>query len=194
MTAERKKKTIEELKKKLPDALSKLAGKSISAVEFGKLTIAEVPSVLLLLELKVEHDAFSKLAKPGLVKNIMEVAFLFFPSICEKSASGFNPPSSSCPPPLRWLLLKSSPPPGRVSKHPFARIRRAHEGDASSEDEDGGTGIEINPPGKDPPPAPVGSVVEVNVTADMAAEASQIGIRIYTTTEYEEDGAMFFFY
>jgi hypothetical protein len=34
----------------------------------------------------------------------------------------------------------------------------------------------------------------VNVTADMAAEASQIGIRIYTTTEYEEDGAMFFFY
>ena len=46
MTAERKKKTIEELKKKLPEALSKLAGKSISAVAFGKLTIAETPSVL----------------------------------------------------------------------------------------------------------------------------------------------------
>jgi hypothetical protein len=146
MTAERKKKTIEELKKKLPDALSKLAGKSISAVEFGKLTIAEVPSVLLLLELKVEHDAFSKLAKPGLVKNIMEVAFLFFPSICEKSASGFNPPSSSCPPPLRWLLLKIGPPPDRVSKRPVARIRRAREGDASTitEYEDDGAMVSRN--------------------------------------------------
>ena len=39
-------------------------------------------------------------------------------------------------------------------------------------------------------PPPVGSVVEVNVTADMGAEASQIGIRICTITEYEDDGAM----
>jgi hypothetical protein len=47
---------------------------------FGKLTIAEMPSVLLL-ELKVEYDTFSKLTKPGLVKNVMEVAFLFYPNI-----------------------------------------------------------------------------------------------------------------
>jgi hypothetical protein len=32
-------------------------------------------SSVLFLELKVEHGAFSKLTKPGLVKNIMEVAF-----------------------------------------------------------------------------------------------------------------------
>jgi hypothetical protein len=37
---------------------------------------------------------------------------------------------------------------------------------------------------------PVGSVVEVNVTADMAAEVSQIGIRICTIVEHEDDGAM----
>jgi hypothetical protein len=52
------------------------------------------------------------------------------------------------------------------------------------------TGIGINPPGKEPPPPPVGSVVEVNVTADMAAEASQIGIHICAITECEDDGAM----
>jgi hypothetical protein len=46
MIAERKEEDIEELKKKLPDALSKLAGKPISNVAFGKLTIAEMPSVL----------------------------------------------------------------------------------------------------------------------------------------------------
>jgi hypothetical protein len=46
----------------------------INAVAFGKLTIAEISSVLLL-ELKVEYDTFSKLTKPGLVENIMEVAF-----------------------------------------------------------------------------------------------------------------------
>ena len=75
MAVERKKKNIEELKEKLPGALSKLAGKpiSISAVAFGKLTITEIPSVLLL-ELKVECGTFSKLTKPGLVENIMEVA------------------------------------------------------------------------------------------------------------------------
>jgi hypothetical protein len=46
MAAERKEKTIGELKKNPPDALSKLAGKSISAVAFDKLAIAEISSVL----------------------------------------------------------------------------------------------------------------------------------------------------
>ena len=89
---------------------------------------------------------------------------------------------SSYPPTQNW------PPPDRVSKRPVARTRRAHEDDASSEDGDGETGIEINPPEKDPPP--VGSVVEVNVAADMAAEASQIGIHICIIAEYEDDGDM----
>ena len=39
-------------------------------------------------------------------------------------------------------------------------------------------------------PSLLGSVVEVNVGADMAAEASQIGIHICTITEYEDEGAM----
>jgi hypothetical protein len=39
-------------------------------------------------------------------------------------------------------------------------------------------------------PSLLGSVVEVNVGADMAAGASHIGIRICTITEYEDDGAM----
>ena len=39
-------------------------------------------------------------------------------------------------------------------------------------------------------PSLLGSVVEVNVGADMVAEASQIGIHICTITEYEDDGAM----
>jgi hypothetical protein len=41
-----------------------------------------------------------------------------------------------------------------------------------------------------PPPPPVGSVVEVNVTADMGAGASQIGIHVFTITECGDDGAM----
>ena len=52
---------------------------------------------------------------------------------------------------------------------------------ASSEDGDGETGIDINPPDKEPPPPPVGSVVEVDVAG---------GIHICTITAYEDDGAM----
>jgi hypothetical protein len=42
-----------------------MIGKSISAVAFGKLTIAEMPSVLFL-EIKVEHDTFFKADKARL--------------------------------------------------------------------------------------------------------------------------------
>jgi hypothetical protein len=79
------------LKKKLPDALSKLEGKSISAVAFGKLAIAEM-SPVLLLELKVEHDTFFKADKARLGRKYYGGSFFVRPNIFGKSASGFDLP------------------------------------------------------------------------------------------------------
>jgi hypothetical protein len=131
---------------------------------------------------------FSKLTKPGLVENIMDVAFLFVLMFVKNSHRGLTPPPPPPPPPLIQVVATQNwPPPDRVSKRPVARTRGAHEDDASTVARTAMgkralrlTPLEMTPP----PPPPVGSDVEVNVTADVAAEASQIGINICTTMHH----------
>jgi hypothetical protein len=79
--------------------------------------------------------------------------------------AALSPFSYHPPPPLRWLLLKTAPdllqPPSTSQvaaaqncPPPAPAERTKMMPVASSEVGDGETGIEINPPGKDPPPPP----------------------------------------
>ena len=86
---------------------------------------------------------------------------------------------------LQAAAKKSKAAPGAPTKK--KRKRSAHEGESDSDDNEG---IEITPPEEEATPPPVGSVVEVTITADMTAEESQVGIHVCTITEYEDDGAM----
>jgi hypothetical protein len=129
MTAERKKKTIEELKKELPDALSKLAGKSISHQRCGIWQTRHRRNGLRTFagtqSLTRHLFKADKKARLGRKHHGGIIAFLFILTFVKNSHRVLTPPPP--PPPLRWLLLKISPPlvvflsEGRTKIMPAAR-------------------------------------------------------------------------